>query len=668
MPVALGIAAACLVLLRQTEFGPGLSPDSVAYISLARNLYAGEGFVPFDGQSTYWPPLFPLVLAATGALHDDMIAAAAVVNAVAFGLTVFLVAVWLRRYVSPLLVAWAGMGLALSPAAGVAAYVWSESVFVLFVVAALSSLDRFLATGTRKALVVCAGFAALCCLTRYAGASVLVCGVALIATRATLLTLTPKRRIRAAAIFAVIGSVPTALWMVRNLRVLGSPMGDRSPFDEQFSAADTVRMMVETTLHGVVGPKVLDWIASFAPAVGGTAYLLAWLLAVCGLIGCALAWRRMGPSPSPSSVAVAGGFALCYLAFMVVASPLGGLNAEPRFAVPLNASMLVLLTLTFQACGARVWSATAGWDGELAAWRRWLVRSVIVAAPSLWLVQWVAPNVAEIKQWAQSGGDGYGARRWAESETLAHLKSTALKGLLLSNDSLAAYLATSGDGAAHRSGGLRIDRLWDNIPPASHVVWFYAPQLRKSTDLMAFLAASPNLKLIATHADGATFQQASRASGEAGEEGAGDAATQLAEALLRRARQGKLVAASYFDVYLHDSGKRLTYVRRGCAPADVGPPFFLHVTPKDPAERHFALPHDRWRPPLVDFHNLDFGFAPHGVRVDGLCVATSALPSFDIAQARTGQWRPGTGETIWSAAFAVPRLRPKSINAKRLPH
>jgi len=151
LPVALGVAATCLVLLRQTEFGPGLSPDSVAYISLARNLVRGEGFVTFDGQSTYWPPLFPLVLAATGALHDDMIAAAAVVNAVAFGATVFIVAVWLRRYVSPLLVAWAGMGLALSPAARVAAYVWSESMFVLFVVAALSSLDRFLATGTRKA-------------------------------------------------------------------------------------------------------------------------------------------------------------------------------------------------------------------------------------------------------------------------------------------------------------------------------------------------------------------------------------------------------------------------------------------------------------------------------------------------------------------------------------
>ena len=516
MAVALGIAAACLVLLRQTEFGPGLTPDSAAYVSAARSLLAGEGFVPFaggyaywSGGYAYWPPLFPLILAIAGIFHDDMIAAAAVVNAVAFGLTVFVAAGWLRRHVSPLLVAWAGLALALSPAAGVAAYVWSESVFVLFVVAALSTLDRFLATGAPKALLVCAGFAALCCLTRYAGASVVVCGIALI-VRAT--TLAPRRRIRAAALYAAVGLAPTALWMVRNLLVLGSPMGDRSQYDEQFSAPDTVRMMVEATLHGAVGPKVLDWIDLFAPADGSTAYLLAWLLAVWGLVGCALArWRRAGLWPG---VAVAGGFALCYLAFMAVASPLGGLNAEPRFAVPLNAPMLVVLALAFHACGVRVWSAAAGWGGQRAARCRWLVRSAMVAALSLWLAQWVAPNVAELKQWRKHGSDGYGARRWAESETLAHLKSTAfdVDGLLLSNDPFAVYLLTGGAARLsgnHRAGNHRVGGLRKDIPPGTVVVWFHAPRVRRSTDLELLLAASGaasgNLKLIAAHADGATF-------------------------------------------------------------------------------------------------------------------------------------------------------------------
>ena len=652
MPVALGIVAACLVLLRQTEFGPGLTPDSATYISAARKLHAGDGSVPLYGGYAYWPPLFPLLLAIAGIFHDDMIAAAAVVNAVAFGLTVFAAAAWLRRYVSPLLVAWAGLALALSPAAGVASYVWSESVFVLLVVAALSTLDRFLATGAPKALLVCAGFAALCCLTRYAGASVVVCGIALI-VRAT--TLAPRRRIRAAALYAAVGLAPTALWMVRNLLVLGSPMGDRSQYDEQFSAPDTVRMMVEATLHGAVGPKVLDWIDLFAPADGSTAYLLAWLLAVWGLVGCALArWHRAGLWPG---VAVAGGFALCYLAFMAVASPLGGLNAEPRFAVPLNAPMLVVLALAFHACGARVWSAAAGWGGEWAAWRRWLVRSAMVAALSLWLAQWVAPNVAELKQWRKHGSDGYGARRWVESETLAHLESTAFEGRLLSNDPFAVYLLTGGGSAARRSGNYRIERVRKNIPHRTDVVWFYAPRVPRSTDLMALLADSPKMKLIATHADGAIFNKASRQrpkGGPARERKAPDAATQLAAALLRRAREGKLVATSYFNVYLHDSEKRLTYVRRGCASADVGPWFFLHVTPKDPAERHLGQWYGRWRPVSVGFHNLDFRFAPRGVRVDGLCVATAALPSFDIAQVRTGQWSAGPLGTIWSAAFAVP--------------
>ena len=114
------------------------------------------------------------------------------------------------------------------------------------------------------------------------------------------------------------------------------------------------------------------------------------------------------------------------------------------------------------------------------------------------------------------------------------------------------------------------------------------------------------------------------------------------------------MAASRFDVYLDDARKRLTYVRRGCAPADVGPSFFLHVTPKDPAERRFVQWGDQWRPSSVDFHNLDFGFASNGVRVNGLCVATNALPSFDIAEIRTGQWSSVSGKDIWSATFAVP--------------
>ena len=64
--VVVGIFAAGLVLLRQTEFGPGLTADSAIYVATGRNLFAGEGFVSVFGPFERYPPLYPLVIAATG--------------------------------------------------------------------------------------------------------------------------------------------------------------------------------------------------------------------------------------------------------------------------------------------------------------------------------------------------------------------------------------------------------------------------------------------------------------------------------------------------------------------------------------------------------------------------------------------------------------------------
>ena len=220
-----------------------------------------------------------------------MIAAAGVLNAVAFGLSVCVAVAWLhRKQVSAPLVAWAGLALACSPLAGVAAHVWSEAVFVLFVLAALFSLDRFLVAGTRRMLFVSAGFAALCCLTRYAGASVLVCATVLIAMRSQW---RPTRRVRAAALYAAVGIVPTVVWLLRNLRVLDSVSPDWSIYQE-FSAMDTFHMAVELMLHTTVGPTALDWIDAgpVGPSSNGTGTRLLWLLAIWGLVACGFAVSR----------------------------------------------------------------------------------------------------------------------------------------------------------------------------------------------------------------------------------------------------------------------------------------------------------------------------------------------------------------------------------------
>ena len=96
-----------------------------------------------------------------------------------------------------------------------------------------------------------------------------------------------------------------------------------------------------------------------------------------------------------------------------------------------------------------------------------------------------------------------------------------------------------------------------------------------------------------------------------------------------------------FDVYLDDG--RLIYFRKNCRAEHTAATFFLHVVPADRGD----LPAPRKR---YGFNNLDFRFATYGLLSDGHCIATRALPDYDITAIRTGQWIPGEGR-LWEGRF-----------------
>ena len=317
---------------------------------------------------------------------------------------------------------------------------------------------------------------------------------------------------------------------------------------------------------------------------------------------------------------------------------LTGVKAEPRFFAPVIAPMLLTLALTFHAIHATVSSSS---------WRRWFVATLLAVTLSLWLAQWIAANTTEIRQWSRYGSDGYGERRWAESATAASLRSGGHDGLLFSNNSIAAYLLAR-DGATPRAG---VTPLRPRMAPNSKVAWFY--RAGEVPSLMEFLRSFPRMKVIATYADGIVFQQ--------GATHADDTADQFAEALLRDVSEGILVATSHFNVYfageVGGGSSRLMYVKHGCEPADTRPMFFLHVTPENPDNLPVGRTGSFWRPVLPYFHNLDFRFATRGVRHRGVCIVTHALPSYAIAEIRTGQWSRGPRGEIWSTRFTVPPKR-----------
>ena len=127
-----------------------MGADAAIFVSAAQNLLDGAGFVDYRGfPYTGAAPLLPLALAFLGLFGLDPVDAAGWLHAAAFGLTVFVVAMWVRaRSRSGFLAVWAGLACALSPPlAHWASLAMTEQLFILFATLSLFALDRLLGEG-----------------------------------------------------------------------------------------------------------------------------------------------------------------------------------------------------------------------------------------------------------------------------------------------------------------------------------------------------------------------------------------------------------------------------------------------------------------------------------------------------------------------------------------
>jgi 4-amino-4-deoxy-L-arabinose transferase-like glycosyltransferase len=177
----LGITGTVLVLLTTSQYGAGLSTDSVAYIATARNMAHGLGATSLDGNPlVLQAPFYSLLLACIDRLFGvDPLSSAPVVNALILGLLVYVSGSLISRHLTQGYV-FALLGAAavlLSPALfGVSVMAWSEPLFVLFVVLFLLCLESWLQDKGRAWFAILTLSAALACITRYAGVTLVLTG------------------------------------------------------------------------------------------------------------------------------------------------------------------------------------------------------------------------------------------------------------------------------------------------------------------------------------------------------------------------------------------------------------------------------------------------------------------------------------------------------------
>ena len=225
-----------LILFSTWTFGPGFTPDSVHYLACADNLLAGKGFYSFDGTPfTGWPPLTPLILAFWGLLGIDPLLVPQWLNAACMaGLVLTANSLLKNNLRSPVWVALGTLSMLMPAILMLFLYAWSEPFFCVLSLWFILVFHKYLEGGQPKWLVAAAVLAALVCLQRYLGVSLVMGGVFILLVR-------PggggfNARIKQCLAFGLVAFVPLLVWMMRNVHVASVLTGPRMPPNHTFVA------------------------------------------------------------------------------------------------------------------------------------------------------------------------------------------------------------------------------------------------------------------------------------------------------------------------------------------------------------------------------------------------------------------------------------------------
>ncbi|MFC2028852.1 ArnT family glycosyltransferase [Chloroflexota bacterium] len=218
-----------IVLYSTLENGAGIWPDSVVYISVARNLIEGNGFIMYDGSPLIlWPPLYSILLAIFGKVFGaDPLVLVPLINALTFGLVVFFAGLLILGsvYDHPILIV-AGLVIVMfsNLLFPVAVMALSDLLFVLITIISLYLVGRYLNNGNDKNLILFSISATLSPLSRYIGLVLIIWGCLIICFHQKL---SRKKKIKHLPLFLIISTVPISIWAIRNYILDGSFFGIR---------------------------------------------------------------------------------------------------------------------------------------------------------------------------------------------------------------------------------------------------------------------------------------------------------------------------------------------------------------------------------------------------------------------------------------------------------
>jgi hypothetical protein len=397
-----------------TRQGAGITLDSTRYINAANRPLAMLGVPGWSGgRDVRYPPLLPALLSISQLWGGSPAQFARWLNPLIGAINVLLVGFILldsghgRHWIAVWCVATFASA---SNTLMLHSFVWSEPPYLLWMLSLIVTLRRYCdveASGRR--IFYASLFTSLGMLTRYAGASLLLAGVA------TILLLgrgSGSLRLRHALLYALISLALPAIWILGNLLTVGSATGRHiglvSPFSElpQF------------------GKTVLNWCAPEYLPQWVRICIVLWIgltIAICAIR--AIHGRAGSSKPHATSLGpLLVIFSCTYVGFLLVSRALfdDRTPLDWRILSPLFACGIVLISLILQ----HLWGIA-----RLAMVERPLIAGLCAAVFLGHLV-----NSSLVARIAAAEGLGWNRVRFQDQQLIQAVKGLLPSTILYSND------------------------------------------------------------------------------------------------------------------------------------------------------------------------------------------------------------------------------------------
>jgi hypothetical protein len=417
---ALGFAA---IMLSTHNYGAGLSPDSVEYIAIARNINAGNGIVFHDGAPLLvWPPMYPALLALLGrVMGRDPSSFAHIVNAIIFGLIIYFSGqLYFNSFSSFPLFAFAGMLAVLvsTQLFKVVVMAWSEPLFILFVVVCILFANSYYKKKDKISLISLSVFVSFSCLVRYSGFSLMLWGafIILLSNRDNL-----RKLISHLSTFVLISVLPVGIWLIRNYVISNTLTGPRG--SSTYTLIQELGFLSDNLIYWYIPREIVD-------------HRLALILlgAIVGFLA--------GLSPKDIWQSVksrlcqttpVGLFIIIYTAFLVITTTVTSLEPiSNRYVSPLYVPLTLIFFIFIQSFV----------DVYRKRFSNKIVGFFLLVGLAIWFVYPVHSTYLEAVNLFRNGLR-YSSRAWVDSKTIHYLlenKSLESECTIYTNDPYATYI------------------------------------------------------------------------------------------------------------------------------------------------------------------------------------------------------------------------------------